>query len=82
MLETITTTRFKKDLDKAKKQGKSFSCLKTIMRLLAEEKQLESNYLDHPLKGKWKKYRECHIENDWLLIYRVVNEEKKFTLRD
>ena len=35
---------------------------------------LKRAYRDHSLKGNWKGYRECHIDADWLLIYRVENE--------
>jgi mRNA interferase YafQ len=30
---------------------------------------------DHPLKGEWKGWRECHIQPDWLLIYRTTETE-------
>jgi len=39
-------------------------------------KPLRSEHRDHKLSGNWKNYRECHIEPDWLLIYRV-NEQGK-----
>ena len=75
MLESVTTTKFEKDLAKAKKQGKDTVFLKKIMKHLVEEKPLDPKYLDHPLKGKWKGFRECHVENDWLLIYRILKKE-------
>ena len=70
-------TRFEKDLKKAKKQHKDIEGLKFIMKQLTAENQLEAKYLDHPLKGRWKGCRECHIENDWLLIYRVKKKENE-----
>jgi len=36
---------------------------------------LEPKHRNHFLKGEWKHYAECHIEPDWLLIYRIVDEE-------
>lgn len=72
MLKPDTTTQFERDIKKAKKQHKPLEKLKTVMAQLVEEKSLDPKYLDHPLQGNWKGARECHIENDWLLIYRLV----------
>lgn len=75
MLKTKTMTQFEKDLKKAKKQHKNIDLLKKIIISLAKEETLDPKYLDHPLKGRWKGARECHIENDWLLIYRILKKE-------
>ena len=32
-------------------------------------------YRDHPLTGNWKGHRDCHIESDWLLIYRITADD-------
>ena len=40
-----------------------------IVKLLAEGNQIPEEYNPHPLKGNWKNYMECHIENDTLLIW-------------
>lgn len=77
MLHPETMNQFERDLEKAKKQGKDMRKLKDIMRLLTEEKPLDPKNLDHPLKGNWKGCRECHIENDWLLIYRILRKENE-----
>lgn len=77
MLALKTMHRFEKDLEKAKKQHKDIESLKTVIQQLAEEKPLTAQYLDHPLKGNWKGCRECHIENDWLLIYRIKRKENE-----
>lgn len=69
--------KFESDLAKAKKQRKNLNLLKEIIDFLTNEKQLDPKYLDHPLKGKWKGARECHVENDWLLIYRIRKSEKE-----
>jgi len=42
-----------------------------IILLLVEGNTLLARYKDHPLGGEWKHYRECHIEPDWLLLYKV-----------
>jgi mRNA interferase YafQ len=71
MLTPAKSTRFKKDQRKAEKQGKDFAKLRDVIKLLLEEKSLPSKYLDHPLTGTWKGYRDCHVENDWVLIYKI-----------
>jgi mRNA interferase YafQ len=45
--------------------------LREIILLLVEGTPLPPRYKDHPLVGNWKDCRDCHIDPDWLLIYRV-----------
>lgn len=78
MLEIKATVRFDKDFKKAKKQGKNMELLLEVVRTLAQEKPLGSEYKDHQLKGKYQDYRECHIggrKSDWLLIYKIERDE-------
>ena len=42
------------------------------VRILADGEMLPREYLDHELQGKYKGYRECHIEPDWLLLYKIT----------
>ena len=65
------SSQFKKDFKKVQKQNKDTSKLKSIIETLISEQKLDEKYLDHPLSGGWKKYRECHISPDWLLIYKI-----------
>ena len=75
MLQIIPTKQFKKDLKRiAKDSTKDLNKLNKIVNLLAEQKQLPQEHKDHQLKGKLRNYRECHIEPDWLLIYRAQND--------
>lgn len=73
-LSIIVTSQYKKDYIKIKKQGLNTDKLKKVITQLASKKRLDSIYLDHALSGKYKGLRECHIEPDWLLIYRIDNE--------
>lgn len=73
MLKPVSTNQFKRDVKKAKQQGKNFSKLKEVIDQLIEEQAIAARYKDHPLAGNYKGYRECHIEPDWLLIYTVVD---------
>jgi len=55
----------------AKKRGKDIAKLRETILLLVEGTPMPPRYKDHPLAGNWKDCRDCHIEPDWLLIYRV-----------
>ena len=68
------TSQFKKDFKKVQKQNKDINKLRSIIETLASSQHLEEKFLDHPLSGEWKKYRECHISPDWLLIYKIDDE--------
>ena len=75
MLTPIRTSQFKRDVKLAEKRGKKLSLLKEIMVKLAKEELLELKHRDHKLTGNYKDHRECHIEPDWLLIYRTTSQE-------
>lgn len=74
MLKLRYSSQFKKDLKLAKKQGKNILKVKTALELLVKNHTLPSEYNDHMLTGNWKSFHECHIEPDWLLIYRINND--------
>ena len=67
------TTQFKKDYKNAMKRGLPIEELDRVIRLLADDNPLPDKYRDHELGGNWKGFRECHIQPDWLLIYRIIN---------
>ena len=66
----VYTTQFKRDYKKIKKQNREINKLKVLIEKLVSEDKLESKYKDHQLAGEFKGYRDCHIEPDWLLIYK------------
>lgn len=66
----IYTTQFKRDYKKVKKQNKELIKLNMLIEKLVSEEKLEPKYKDHQLTGEFKGYRDCHIEPDWLLIYK------------
>jgi mRNA interferase YafQ len=70
MLKPIHLRLFEKELAKAKKRGKDIEKLKEVMRLLILEKPLPEKNRNHKLKGDYVGYWECHIEPDWLLVYK------------
>ena len=75
MLIPIFTRQFNKDLKKAIKSGKNQQKIMDIMEKLVNEEQLEKKFKDHKLQGEFKNRRECHIEPDWLLVYKISANE-------
>ena len=71
MYKIKATNQFKKDLKLAKRRNMSIEKIKNIMRILSEDEKLGPRYKDHILQGDYINCRECHIESDWLLIYKI-----------
>ncbi|MCL2045081.1 MAG: type II toxin-antitoxin system YafQ family toxin [Oscillospiraceae bacterium] len=57
------------------KRGYNMTLIDDIIKLLVDQEPLPAEKQDHALTGNWLGYRECHIAPDWLLIYRVDNDE-------
>jgi mRNA interferase YafQ len=74
MLTTAPTTRFLKDAKLASRRGKDLRKLEAVIALLATQSGLPDHLRDHSLTGDWKGFRDCHIEPDWLLIYKTDTE--------
>lgn len=68
------TNQFKRDYKRIKKQNKDIGKLRTIIEKFVAKEALEPKYRAHPLTGNWKNFRECHIEPDWLLIYKLTED--------
>ena len=83
MKKSDYTNRFYKDAEKAKASGQDIDELKSVMgKLIREEIPLPEKYLDHPLKGKWKNHRDCHIKDDFVLIYRYFKYNEYYEKED
>jgi mRNA interferase YafQ len=76
VLDIEYTTQFKKDLKLAKRRQKSLKKIQGVMEKIANEERLDKKFLDHPLTGEWRGFRELHIEPDWLLIYEITSNKK------
>lgn len=70
MIKPVYTRQFERDLKKIRKRGKNLDKIKIIIRTLLAEEALDRIHRDHKLIGNWQGRRECHIESDWLLIYK------------
>ena len=71
MLEIVPSNQFKKDLKLAKKRGLKIDRLRNVINILAQQQKLADSFRDHSLTGEYRGFRECHIEPDWLLVYRI-----------
>ncbi len=80
MLKIKYHTSFKKDYRKALKRGIDVNEVNKVINMLANEIPLPAQYKDHALKGNYIGYRECHVQNDWLLIYRIEKNILTLTL--
>ena len=74
------TTQFKKDYKLAIKRGLKISLLEDIITVLAMGESLPDKNKDHALAGNWVGHRECHIQPDWLLVYRIEDDVLVLTL--
>lgn len=75
MLDVILSNRFKKDLKLAAKRGMNLAELDDVVEQLAAQLPLPDKNRDHALTGDYIGFRECYIRPDWLLIYRVIDED-------
>lgn len=75
MLEVVLSNQFKKDLKLASKRGYKLELLEKTVDKIANNIKLEDKYRDHALTGNYFGFRECHIQPDWLLVYRIENDE-------
>ncbi len=75
MLDVVLSNRFKKDLKLAAKRGYNLDLLDAVVNQLAMQKPLAEKHRDHGLSGDYTGFRECHIQPDWLLVYRIDDEE-------
>lgn len=76
----VLTPSFKKDLKLSIKRGRNIDKLKAVVDMLQDGLTLPAVYKDHQLKGNFNKYRELHVEPDWLLIYSRVKDKLILTL--
>ncbi len=69
--ELEQTAFFRRDLKRVIKRGYDINLLRETVTQLTEGITLPEKYKDHTLTGNWKGYRECHIQPDWLLVYKI-----------
>ena len=78
--DIVWTTRFKKDYKLAMKRHLDIELLDDIIRALSRGETLPEKNKDHELSGDWAGHRECHIQPNWLLVYRIEGDILVLTL--
>ena len=76
----VWTTQFKKDYKRSIKRHMDISLLDDVIRKLSKGESLDESKKNHQLSGNWSGFRECHIQPDWLLIYKIENDSLILTL--
>jgi mRNA interferase YafQ len=77
MLKPTFTGPFKRERKLMQKRNRDLDKLTDVIALLINEQPLLPSHKDHPLHGKYKGKRECHVEPDWVLIYRIDIENRR-----
>jgi mRNA interferase YafQ len=75
MLDVRYSTKFKKDFKTCVRRHYKMELLQQTIDILRIPETLPQSNKDHNLRGVYSGYRECHIEPDWLLIYRYTDNE-------
>ena len=75
MRSPVKGGQFRRDVKLAQKRGKEMARLREVIQWLIEGRPLPTRCKDHPLGGDWKHFRDCHIEPDWLLIYKIDGDD-------
>ena len=78
--QVVATNQFRKDYKQAIKRGLKIDLLDDIIRKLARGEELPEKNHDHALTGNWIGHRECHVQPDWLLVYRIEDDILVLTL--
>jgi mRNA interferase YafQ len=74
MLTIVYRNKFKKNLDLMVKRGKDPEKIKLVIIALVNEQPLDPKQKDHPQTVNYKGFRDCHIEPDWVMIYRIKED--------
>ncbi len=78
--DVVWTSQFRKDYKLAMKRRMKIELLDAVIRKLAAGEPLPEKNRDHALSGNWTGHRECHIQPDWLLLYRLEDDVLVLTL--
>jgi mRNA interferase YafQ len=68
-------TRFERDAGRMKKRGEDMEKFTAVVEALGSRQPLAPALKDHPLKGDWLGWRDCHVAPDWIIIYKTTDSE-------
>lgn len=74
-LTPVATSGFKRDYRLQASRGMDMDKIQAVIDRIVERRPLDPSHTDHPLRGRWKGCRDCHVEPDWILIYEVTPTE-------
>jgi len=80
MLKPELSNQFKRDYTLLVRRGNDIARLDAVVLMLLRQIPLEARHCDHPLKGKWRGYRGCHIADDWVLVYKIDGDRLRLML--
>lgn len=75
MYDVWMSPRYRRELRRMVRRGYDPEKMEAVVDMLASGAPLPERYQDHPLRGKWQGFRECHVSPDWLLVYRIEFEK-------
>ncbi|OGV68816.1 MAG: damage-inducible protein [Lentisphaerae bacterium RIFOXYA12_FULL_48_11] len=78
MYTPVYTHQFAKDVKRTERRGKNLEKFKIVAQTLLSGQRLDPIHRDHKLLGDYLGRRDCHIESDWILIYKVENNNLIF----
>lgn len=78
MVTPVYSKQFERDIKRSQRRGKNIEKFKIIARTLIEGKPLDAIHRDRRLVGNYAGRRECHLESDWLLIYKTEESRLVF----
>ncbi len=70
----VMSSEFRREYKKAQKRHYDMVLLDTAVELLQDVQPLPEKMCDHAFTGYWLGFRECHIQPDWLLVYRYYED--------
>ena len=79
-LNVVVTTLYQKDAKRVRKCGKDMARVVAVVDALSHRRPLAARHRDHALSGDWQGWRDCHVEPDWVLIYRVDEQARELIL--
>ena len=78
MYTPVYARQFERDIKLAVRRGKNIEKFKIVARALLAGEALDPIHRDHRLVGNYAGRRDCHIESDWLLIYKTDGDRLVF----
>ncbi|MDD5455901.1 MAG: type II toxin-antitoxin system YafQ family toxin [Candidatus Margulisbacteria bacterium] len=81
MLALVVENTFQKDIKKLKKAGTyNFKEFDKVLDCLLNKKSLPAKYKNHKLLGYYNGYYDCHIKDNWVLLYKIDTKHNQLIL--